>query len=175
VSEEDVRVLGIDPGTLVTGWGVVTRTGASFRRVASGAIALGSAKPLGERLGEIRSTIVELCRLHAPSALALEKAFVAQNVQSAFRLGEARGAVLIAAADAGVAVFEYAPAQVKSTVVGYGRADKRQIMRGVSLRLGIPPAERADEADALALALCHLIGWRLQSLGVAARRRGATL
>jgi crossover junction endodeoxyribonuclease RuvC len=126
-------------------------------------------------LGEIRSTIVELCRLHAPSALALEKAFVAQNVQSAFRLGEARGAVLIAAADAGVAVFEYAPTQVKSTVVGYGRADKRQIMRGVSLRLGIPPAERADEADALALALCHLIGWRLQSLGVAARRRGASL
>jgi crossover junction endodeoxyribonuclease RuvC len=175
VSEEDVRVLGIDPGTLVTGWGVVTRTGASFRRVASGAIELGSTKPLPERLGEIRSTIVELCRLHTPSALALEKAFVAQNVQSAFRLGEARGAVLIAAADAGVAVFEYAPAQVKSTVVGYGRADKRQIMRGVSLRLGIPPAERADEADALALALCHLIGWRLQSLGVAARRRGATL
>ncbi len=170
-----MRVLGIDPGTLVTGWGVVTRTGASFRRVASGAIELGSTKPLPERLGEIRSTIVELCRLHTPSALALEKAFVAQNVQSAFRLGEARGAVLIAAADAGVAVFEYAPAQVKSTVVGYGRADKRQIMRGVSLRLGIPPAERADEADALALALCHLIGWRLQSLGVVARRRGATL
>ena len=175
MSEEHVRVLGIDPGTLVTGWGVVTRAGTSFRRVASGAIELGSAKPLGERLGEIRSTIVELCRLHVPSALALEKAFVAQNVQSAFRLGEARGAVLIAAADAGVAVFEYAPTQVKSTVVGYGRADKRQIMRGVSLRLGIPPAERADEADALALALCHLIGWRLQSLGVAARRRGASL
>jgi crossover junction endodeoxyribonuclease RuvC len=175
VNQDEVRVLGIDPGTVVTGWGVVTRAGASFRHVASGALELGSAKPLGERLGEIRSGVVALCRLYAPAALALEKAFVAHNVQSAFRLGEARGAVLIAAADAGVAVFEYAPAQVKSAVVGYGRADKRQIVRGVSLRLGIPPAARADEADALALALCHLIGWRLQSLGAAGRRRGASL
>ena len=87
MSQEDVRVLGIDPGTLVTGWGVVTRTGASFRRIASGVLELASAKPLGARLGEIRSAVVELCRLHAPSALALEKAFVAHNVQSAFRLG----------------------------------------------------------------------------------------
>jgi crossover junction endodeoxyribonuclease RuvC len=175
VSQDEVRVLGIDPGTSVIGWGVVTPAGASFRRLASGAVELGSSKPLGERLGEIRSAVVELCRRHAPNALALEKAFVAHNVQSAFRLGEARGAVLIAAADAGVPVFEYAPAHVKATVVGYGRADKQHVVRGVSLRLGIPPAERADEADALALALCHLIGWRLRSLGAAGRRRGAAL
>ena len=175
MSQEEVRVLGIDPGTSVTGWGVVTRSGSSFRHIASGALELGSTRSLGERLGEIRSAVVELCRVHGPTALALEKAFVAHNVQSAFRLGEARGAVLIAAADAGVAVFEYAPAQVKSTVVGYGRADKRQIMRGVALRLGTSLAERADEADALALALCHLIGWRLRALGVAGRRRGAAL
>jgi crossover junction endodeoxyribonuclease RuvC len=173
VSQVEVRVLGIDPGTSVIGWGVVTPAGASFCRLASGTVELGSARPLGERLGEIRSAIVELCRRHAPAALALEKAFVAHNVQSAFRLGEARGAVLIAAAEAGVPVFEYAPAQVKATVVGYGRADKQHVVRGVSLRLGIPPAERADEADALALALCHLIGWRLRSLGAAGRRRGA--
>jgi crossover junction endodeoxyribonuclease RuvC len=110
VSQEELRVLGIDPGTWVIGWGVVTPAGASFRRVASGAVDLGSSRPLGERLGEIRSAVVELCARHAPAAVALEKAFVAHNVQSAFRLGEARGAVLIAAAEAGVPVFEYAPA-----------------------------------------------------------------
>jgi crossover junction endodeoxyribonuclease RuvC len=168
-----MRVLGIDPGTSVTGWGVVEPAGTSFRRVASGAIELASRLPLGERLRRIRAEIEGLCRLHAPEALALEKAFVSHNVQSAFRLGEARGAVLIAAAEAAVPVFEYAPAEVKVAVVGYGRADKQQIVRGVALRLSVPAAERADEADALALALCHLIGARWHAL-TTPRRRGAT-
>jgi len=159
-----VRVLGIDPGTAVTGWGVVEAEGASFRRVASGAVDLPSRIALGERLRRIQTVVGELLREHAPAAVALEKAFVAANVQSAFRLGEARGAVLIAAAIAGVPVFEYAPAQVKVTVVGYGRADKKQMVRGVALRLGTPSCARADEADALALALCHLIGGRLRGL-----------
>jgi len=153
-------VLGIDPGTLVTGWGVVEPAGAAFRCVASGTVGLPGRLPLGERLRRIRVTVGDLCRAHAPIAVALEKAFVAHNVQSAFRLGEARGAVLIAAAEAGLPVFEYAPARVKLTVVGYGRADKQQMVRGVALRLGMPRAEQADEADALALALCHLIGAR---------------
>jgi crossover junction endodeoxyribonuclease RuvC len=157
-------VLGIDPGTSVTGWGVVERTGAQFRCVASGALVLSVRSPLGERLRRIRTVVTDLCALHGPAALALEKAFVAHNVQSAFRLGEARGAVLIAAAETGVPVFEYAPAQVKSVVVGYGRADKTQMVRGVALRLGVEPTERSDEADALALALCHLIGARLRAL-----------
>jgi crossover junction endodeoxyribonuclease RuvC len=116
-------------------------------------VELPSRVPLGERLRRIQSAVGELLREHAPAALALEKAFVASNVQSAFRLGEARGAVLIAAAAAGVPVFEYAPAQVKLTVVGYGRADKKQMVRGVALRLGTPSCAREDEADALALAL----------------------
>ena len=166
-------MLGIDPGTSVTGWGVVEACGTSFRRVASGAVALRAALSLGERLRTIRAEIEALCRVHAPAALALEKAFVAHNVQSAFRLGEARGAVLIAAAEAGVPVFEYAPAAVKVAVVGYGRADKKQIIRGVALRLGADEAERADEADALALALCHLIGARWQALTTPARKRSA--
>jgi crossover junction endodeoxyribonuclease RuvC len=168
-----VRVLGIDPGTSVTGWGVVEPAGAEFRCVASGALVLSARLPLGARLSRIRASVTDLCGLHAPAALALEKAFVAHNVQSAFRLGEARGAVLIAAAEAGVPVFEYAPAHVKSVVVGYGGADKAQMVRGIALRLGVQPTERTDEADALALALCHLIGARLRALTRATpRRRG---
>jgi len=164
------RVLGIDPGTSVTGWGVVEPAGAAFCRVASGVLVLRAGVPLGERLQRIRAGVAELCALHAPTALALEKAFVAHNVQSAFRLGEARGAVLIAAAEAGIPVFEYAPAEMKLSVVGYGRADKQQMVRGVALRLGIERAARADEADALGLAICHLIGARLRGL-TAPRRR----
>jgi crossover junction endodeoxyribonuclease RuvC len=176
VSEEPVRVLGIDPGTSVTGWGVVEPAGAAFRCVASGTVGLPGRLPLGERLRRIYLMVEQLCRAYAPIAVALEKAFVAHNVQSAFRLGEARGAVLIAAAEARLPVFEYAPAQVKLTVVGYGRADKRQMVRGVALRLGMPRAEQADEADALALALCHLIGARLRVLVPApSRRRGGAV
>jgi crossover junction endodeoxyribonuclease RuvC len=176
VTREKVRVLGIDPGTSVTGWGVVERAGTTFRRVASGLVELPSRLSLGERLRRIRDAVESLCQVHSPIAVALEKAFVAHNVQSAFRLGEARGAVLIAAAEAGLPVFEYAPAHVKVTVVGYGRADKQQMVRGVALRLGVPQAERPDEADALALALCHLIGARLRvHVEAASRRRGGAI
>ncbi len=169
-AERSVRVLGIDPGTSVTGWGVVETAGTGFRCVASGDFRLSSRRSLAARLQQIHSAVAELIGVHAPAAVALEKAFVAHNVQSAFRLGEARGAVLIAAAAADVSVFEYAPAAVKLAVVGYGRADKRQMVRGVALRLGTPAAERADEADALALALCHLIGARWRAMAGSGRR-----
>ena len=172
---DKARVLGIDPGTSVTGWGVVEPTGASFSRVASGVVVLRAGLAIGERLHRICRAVAELCETHEPQALALEKAFVAHNVQSAFRLGEARGAVLIAAAEAGIPVFEYAPAEVKLSVVGYGRADKQQMVRGVALRLGIERAARADEADALGLALCHLIGSRLRGFTTPRRRGGVAL
>lgn len=165
-------MLGIDPGTAVTGWGVVEPSGTQFQCVASGAVVLPARRPLPERLRQIHHEVGALIDLHRPDAVALERAFLARNVQSAFRLGEARGAVLIAAAAHDVPVFEYAPAQVKLTVVGYGRADKPQMVRGVALRLGMAPASRFDEADALALALCHLIGSRLQTLVAAARAPG---
>jgi crossover junction endodeoxyribonuclease RuvC len=175
VIRENARVLGIDPGPAVTGWGVVESCGAAFSCVASGVLALRASLSLGERLRRIRSGVSELVSEHQPAAVALEKAFVAHNVQSAFRLGEARGAVLIAAAEAGVPVFEYAPAAVKLSVVGYGRADKQQMVRGIALRLGVGRATRSDEADALALALCHLIGARLRDIAASRRRGGAAL
>ena len=158
------RVLGVDPGTAVVGWGVVEPMGVAFRCVASGTIRLTSRAALAERLRRIHMEVGALLEAHGPAALALEKAFVARNVQSALRLGEARGAVLIAAAEAGIPVYEYAPAEVKLKVVGYGRADKPQMVRGVALRLGTERAERADEADAQALALCQQNGGRRRAL-----------
>jgi crossover junction endodeoxyribonuclease RuvC len=159
-----VRVLGIDPGTSVTGWAVVEGEGARVRRVASGALRLSSQSPLAARLARIHETVRALIAEHVPVAVSLEKAFVSKNPQSAFRIGEARGAVLVAAAGCGLEVFEYAPAEVKQTLVGYGRADKEQIARGVALLLAIPAPSIADEADALAVAACHVAGARLRSL-----------
>jgi crossover junction endodeoxyribonuclease RuvC len=154
--EVEVRALGIDPGTRVTGWGVVESAGPLLRHLASGTVCLGTATTLGERLARLQAEILRLLDTWTPSVVVLERAFVARNVQSALRLGEARGAILAAVASAGVALEEYAPAAVKLATVGHGTADKESVARGVTLRLGLPRRPAADAADALALALCHL-------------------
>jgi len=151
-----VRVLGIDPGSRRTGWGVVDACGGGFRHVASGTIVLAPAAHLGTRLARLHAECLRLIAAWEPAAVVLERAFVARNVQSAFRLGEVRGAVLAAAGAAGAVLAEYAPASVKLATVGYGQADKRAIGRGVALRLGLERPPAPDAADALALALCHL-------------------
>jgi len=170
-----MRVLGIDPGTSVTGWGVVEAAAGATRRVASGVISLSARASLPERLCRIRERVRELILEHVPAALSLEKAFVSRNVQSAFRLGEARGAVLIAAAECGLGVFEYAPAEVKLSLVGYGRAEKLQVMRGIALILSIEEPARPDEADALAVALCHLRGAKLRALTTLPKGRAGSV
>ncbi len=151
-----MRVLGIDPGSRLTGWGVVETHGGGFRHVASGTIVLAPAADLGARLAHLHTECLRLIAAWEPAAVVLERAFVARNVQSAFRLGEARGAVLAAAGAAGAVLAEYAPASVKLATVGYGQADKRAMGRGVALRLGLGRPPAPDAADALALALCHL-------------------
>jgi len=151
-----VRVLGIDPGSRRTGWGVVEADGPAFHHLGSGTIALALSESLGTRLARLHAECLRLLADWGPGALVLERAFVARNVQSAFRLGEARGAVLAAAGSTGTALHEYAPATVKLATVGYGQADKRAIGRGIALRLRLAHAPAPDAADALALALCHL-------------------
>jgi crossover junction endodeoxyribonuclease RuvC len=144
-----VRALGIDPGSRLTGWGVVESRGAGFQHLGSGTIALPASEPLAARLGR-------LCATWGPQAVVLERNFVARNVQSAFRIGEVRGAVLAAVARLGVALHEYAPAAVKLAAVGHGTADKATVARGITVRLRLAREPGADAADALALALCHL-------------------
>ena len=151
-----MRVLGIDPGSRVTGWGVVEAQGTRLAHVANGTIPLPTAASMAERFARLHAECLRLVRAWAPAAVVLERAFVARNVQSAFRLGEARGAVLAAIGATGASLHEYAPAAVKLATVGDGRADKAAIGRGVALRLGLGRAPVADAADALALALCHL-------------------
>jgi crossover junction endodeoxyribonuclease RuvC len=164
-----MRVLGVDPGTVATGWGVVEAEGGNARCVASGVIRLQGELPA--RLARIHAVLQEVLATHGPVALSLEKTFVSANVQSAFRLGEARGAALVAAAQAGVAVYEYSPAEVKMAVVGYGRALKEQVQEMMTRLLALPRTPGTDEADALAVALCHVHSRRLQvDLGALVRR-----
>jgi crossover junction endodeoxyribonuclease RuvC len=147
-------VLGVDPGTVVTGWGVVERFPRQVRRVASGVV-----RPRGtraERLAAICRELGAICRQFQPDALSLEQSFVGDNVQTAFRLGEARGAVMVAAADLGLPVAEYSPAEIKVAIVGSGRAAKSQVQSMVSLLLAVEAALAADEADALGAAICHI-------------------
>ena len=151
-----MRALGIDPGSRVTGWGVVERAGTALREVASGAIRLDAGKTMADRLARLHGECLQLLAVWRPEVVVLERNFVAHNVQSAFRLGEVRGVVLAAAAAAGCDVHEYAPATVKLAAVGHGRADKETMTRGVIALLRLATRPSADAADALAVALCHL-------------------
>lgn len=149
-----MRVLGVDPGTVVTGWGVVDCAGRSLARVDSGTIRLGRGE-LSARLARIHAVLAEVIAAHKPSVLSLERNFVAKNVQSAFRLGEARGVAMAAAAAAGVELHEYTPATIKKSIVGHGRADKAQIQHAVVQLFRLDDVPVSDEADALAAAACH--------------------
>ena len=151
-----VRALGIDPGSRVTGWGVVEQAGARMRAVDAGTVRLATSSSIAARLGRLLEACRSLIDTWRPGVLVLERAFVARNVQSALRLGEVRGVVLAVAAEAGVLVCEYAPTQVKLAATGYGHAQKDAIGRGVAMRLGLREAPPSDAADALALAMCHL-------------------
>lgn len=151
-----MRVLGIDPGSGVTGWGIVERSARGVRYIASGTINTRGHASFSARLHRIHEEVRAVVRRWAPDAVGLERAFVARNVQSAFRLGEARGAALVGIAAEGVEVHEYAPAAVKLAVAGSGRADKEQVGRGVSQLLGIDERLSHDATDALAVAVCHL-------------------
>lgn len=151
------RVLGVDPGTRQTGWGIVDRRGRALAFCAGGVISTAGFSSLPERLRVVHAGITEVIEQWTPHTLSLEKAFVAYNVQSAFRLGEARGVILLAAAQAGLHIAEYNPTEIKTAVVGYGRADKTQVQKAVFALLGNARAlpTSPDATDALAAAVCH--------------------
>lgn len=167
-SGPSVRVLGVDPGTVRTGWGVVERQGRTIKFCAGGVLTAKGFHSLPERLRVIHAGIIEVIHTWAPQVLSLEKAFLAYNVQSAFRLGEARGVVLLAGAQSGLRLVEYNPTEIKTAVVGYGRAEKMQVQKAVFAllgdghkpgALGLPTSP--DATDALAAAICHLHTSRL--------------
>jgi crossover junction endodeoxyribonuclease RuvC len=156
VSSNPRRILGIDPGSIVTGWGVVEVAGNSLRHVAHGTISCGAAAGQGARLKRIYQGIERTLSAYSPDGVSLERVFFARNAQSALKLGQARGVALLAAAHHQVLVHEYSAAEIKVAVVGYGQATKEQVQMMVATLLGIPAQLAADAADALAAAICHL-------------------
>ena len=146
-------VLGIDPGTAALGYGIVERTAGRLREVDHGCLVTSPDEPLPARLRRIHALVDELIALHAPVIVAVERLFFSKNVQTAFAVGQARGVILLAAAQHDVAVREATPNEVKSAITGYGAADKEQVGRMVQLVLGMSERPRPDDAaDALAIA-----------------------
>jgi len=156
-----MRTLGIDPGTRRTGYGVVEVRDGTLRHVASGVIAPPSKQELHQRLLIIYQGLEEIIETYHPVAVAVEDIFFARYAQGALKLGHARGVALLAAAIVGLPVYSYAPAQVKRTLSGHGRADKGQVGRLVNMLLHLDAPPQEDQADALAIALCHVAknGW----------------
>ncbi len=163
-----MRVLGIDCGTERTGWGVIDSDGRRHRVVAHGVIKLSSRDSLATRLAEIAGVLRGLLGTHAPDAAAVEEVFYSQNVKTALKLAHVRGVALLAIAEAGIVLGEYSPLEVKSSVVGYGRAEKRQVQLMVRTLTGLDhEIESEDAADALAVAICHATQCGRAAIGVA--------
>jgi crossover junction endodeoxyribonuclease RuvC len=150
-----VRIAGFDPGLSRTGWGVIECLGSKLTHVANGIIVTTTALSLGERLAVLHAGICAVLTEHAPSAVAVEQAFVAKDPAAALKLGHARAIALLAAAQAGLSIAEYAPNHVKKSVVGVGHADKAQVQAMVRRLLPSAKFEAADAADALACAIAH--------------------
>lgn len=166
-----MRIIGLDPGLRRTGWGVVTLERGRLSYAACGAVTTDADAPLAERLAALHRGLVALLETEGPDVAAVEETFVNKDARATLKLGQARGAVLLAPAMRGLPVAEYAPNQVKKAVVGVGHADKAQIQHMVRRLLpGAEPAT-ADAADALAVAICHaLIAPALGRIAAAAGR-----
>jgi crossover junction endodeoxyribonuclease RuvC len=151
-----MRVLGIDCGTERTGYGVIASDGREHRLVAAGVIRTRTDAPLQTRLLEIARGLREVIREHQPEAVAVEQVFLAVNSKTALKLAHVRGVALLAAAEAGLELGEYSPLEIKSSVVGYGRAEKSQVQKMVGSLLALDqPIASEDACDALAAAICH--------------------
>ncbi|MBO9371608.1 MAG: crossover junction endodeoxyribonuclease RuvC [Chloroflexi bacterium] len=160
-----MRVLGIDPGTATTGYGVVEETGEGLRALAYGVVTTPPDLPLPQRLQAIYRELRRLVREWQPDAAAVEELYFNVNVRTAMSVGQARGVALLAMADEGLTVAEYGPGEVKQALTGYGGAEKRQMQEMVRMLLGLPSIPRPDDAaDALAVAICHLHSVRLRAL-----------
>ena len=149
-------ILGIDPGLAIVGWGIVEYKASRFRTVAYGSVQTPAGMKTEERLKQIYEGVRALIEKYHPDAMAIEELFFNTNVTTGIRVAEARGVILLAAQQAKIEIQEYTPLQVKQAVVGYGRAEKKQVITMVTMLLGLEkPPKPDDTADALAIAICH--------------------
>ena len=151
-----MRILGIDPGYAIVGYGVVDYVGNKFTPVEFGAITTDSAMDFPKRLKHIYDSLIKIINIHNPEYLSIEELFFNTNVKTAIAVGHARGVLVLAAENCGIPIFEYTPLQIKQAVTGYGRADKNQVQQMVKMFLGLQKVPKPDDtADALAVAICH--------------------
>ena len=160
-----MRVIGIDPGTAITGWGVVEYDGNEVKSVAYGAITTPAHTPLPERLQTIYQELTALVTHWQPETAAMEEIFFSKNAKTALVVGHGRGVAMLALVNAGLSIAEYKPLEVKQAITGHGSADKQQMQQMVRLLLALDDIPRPDDAaDALAVAICHVHSARLRLL-----------
>jgi len=159
-----MRVLGVDPGSRITGYGLLEEKNRQIFFVEAGLIKPPEKMPFPRRIHKIFQGLVEILDRCAPDAMAVEDLFYAKNARSSLKLGHARGAVLVAAGQNDVSVFEYTPLEIKKSVVGYGRAEKEQVRSMVTIMLQLKQQVPLDASDALAAAICHINSSRLRTL-----------
>ena len=151
-----MRVLGIDPGYAIVGWGVVEYISNRFAPIGYGAVITEKDTPFEQRLVEIYESVFDICKRYQPEALSIEKLYYQHNQTTVIGVAEARGVILLAAAQCGVPIYEYTPMQVKQAITGYGKAVKKQIQEMTRIMLHLESVPKPDDtADALALAICH--------------------
>lgn len=149
------RLLGVDPGTQATGYGVIDVQDGRLTHVTHGVIRTQPKEDLWVRLRVIHDALAAVIEETRPSAMSMERCFVGKNIQSALKLGHARGAIMVVGATASLEMAEYSPSEIKNAVTGHGRADKRQVQEMVRVILGLPKAAPSDASDALAAAITH--------------------
>ncbi|MEE4167063.1 MAG: crossover junction endodeoxyribonuclease RuvC [Desulfocapsaceae bacterium] len=155
------RIIGIDPGSRITGYGVVSSASGQIRFISCGIIKTTADLPFSHRINQIFDGINEVIQVHQPDVAAVEDVFLATNPRSALKLGQARGAAVVAAMQNDLAVYDYSPRVVKQAVVGYGQASKQQVQHMIRILLGLSGSPSSDAADALAVAICHANQFRL--------------
>ena len=166
-----MRVLGIDPGYAIVGWGVVEYISNRFAPIGYGAVITEKDTPFEQRLVEIYESVFDICKRYQPEALSIEKLYYQHNQTTVIGVAEARGVILLAAAQCGVPIYEYTPMQVKQAITGYGKAVKKQVQEMTRILLHLPAIPKPDDtADALAMAItfCHTNGNQLNRF----RRQG---
>ena len=160
-----MRILGVDPGTVTMGYGVIERAGDDIALVDYGALRSPARSPIGERLSYLYGRLSEIISHYQPDVVAIEQPFMAKNVKSALAVGKAQAVAILAAANKKIAIHEYTPAEIKQRVADYGASSKEQIQEMVRLQLGLAEVPQPnDAADALAVAICHLRQMHLDSL-----------
>ena len=160
-----MRILGIDPGTVVVGYGVIDSQEDEMSLICCNALKCSKRSPIGERLSYFYDQLSEIISIYQPDAVAVEQPFVAKNVRSALAIGKAQAVAILAASQRGIPTYEYTPAQIKRVVTNYGASSKEQIQEMVRFQLGLDQAPQpSDAADALAVAICHLRETHLKKL-----------